>query len=132
MRSRSGARSFVSTILSIALLTAIAGFAVLVGLQVRGDHPARFEVTPVQGVECPVGEGTPACFSFGVTNLGSQPSLVECIATAPTGLATFLNDMPIYTSSSPFEAGVTEQLIVKVDQGDEGAVGEPTLVCMAL
>ncbi len=132
MRSRSGARSTVSTVLSIALLIAIAGFAVLVGLQVRGDHPARFDVTAAQGVECPLGEGTPACFSFGVTNLGTQSSLVECIATAPTGLATFLNDMPIYTSSAPFEAGITEQLIVKVDQGDEGAVTEPTLVCRAL
>ena len=67
-----------------------------------------------------------------MTNLGSQPSLVECIATAPTGLASFLNDMPVYTSSAPFEAGVTEQLIVKVDQGDQGAVSEPALVCRAL
>jgi hypothetical protein len=57
---------------------------------------------------------------------------VECIATAPTGLASFLNDMPVYTSSAPFEAGVTEQLIVKVDQGDQGAVSEPALVCRAL
>ena len=132
MRSRAGGRSIVSTVLSIALLIAIAGFAVLVGLQVRGDHPARFEVTPAQGVECPVGEGTPACFSFGVTNVGSQSALVECIATVSTGLATFLNDMPIYTSTAPFEAGVTEQLIVKVDQGDTGSVTEPTMTCRAL
>jgi hypothetical protein len=40
--------------------------------------------------------------------------------------------MPVYTSSAPFEAGVTEQLIVKVDQGDQGAVSEPALVCRAL
>ena len=132
MRSRSGSRSTGSTVLSVALLIAIAGFAVLVGLQVRGDHPAKFDVAEAQGIECPVGEGSPACFSFGVTNLGSQPSLVECIATAPTGQATFLNDMPIYTSSAPFEAGVTEQLIVKVDQGEEGAVAEPTVICRAL
>jgi hypothetical protein len=132
MRSRSRARSNVSTVLSIALLISIAGFAVLVGLQVRGDHPAHFDVTPAQGVECPVGEGTPACFTFGVTNLGSQPSHVECIATAPTGLASFLNDAPTYASSAPFEAGVTEQLIVKVDQGDQGSVSQPTLVCRAL
>ena len=115
MRSRSGARSTVTTVLSIALLISIAGFAVLVGLQVRGERPARFDVTQAQGVECPVGEGSPACFSFGVTNLGS-----------------FLNDMPVYTSSAPFEAGVTEQLIVKVDQGDQGAVSEPALACRAL
>jgi hypothetical protein len=131
MRSGSGTRNIVSTVLSIALLLAIAAFAVLIGLQVRGDHPARFDVAAPQGVECPVGEGTPACFTFGVTNLGSQPSHVECIATAATGLAAFLNDAPIYTSSAPFEPGITEQLIVKVDQGDAGAVTQPTMNCRA-
>ena len=64
MRSQPG-RSTVTTVLSIALLISIAGFAVLVGLQVRGERPARFDVTQAQGVECPVGEGSPACFSFG-------------------------------------------------------------------
>ena len=132
MRSGSGARSVVSTVLSIALLLSIAVFAVLVGLQVRGDHPARFDVTAPEGVECPVGEGTPACFSFGVTNLGTQPSHVQCIATVARGQAAFLNDMPIYTSSAPFEPGITEQLIVKVDQGEGGSVVEPTMTCLAL
>ena len=132
MRSRPGTRNILSTVLSVALLIAIAAFAILVGLQVRGDNPARFDVRQAQGVECPVGEGTPACFSFAVTNLGNRPSLVECIATAATGSATFLNDTPVYTSSAPFEAGVTEQLIVKVDQGDQDAVTEPALVCTAV
>ena len=132
MRSRSGARSTVSTVLSIALLLAIAAFAILIGLQVRGDHTARFDVATPAGVECPVGEGTPACFSFGVTNLGDQPSLVQCIATVSPGQASFLNDMPIYTSSAPFEPGITEQLIVKVDQGDAASITEPTMNCRAL
>ena len=132
MRSRSGARNLVTTVLSIALLVSIAAFAVLVGLQVRGDHPARFDVAVPEGVECPVGEGTPACFSFGVTNLGTQPAHVQCIATAAPGVAAFLNDMPIYTSSAPFEPGITEQLIVKVDQGDSGTVVEPAMTCRAL
>jgi len=132
MRSRPGARNLASTVLSIALLLSIAAFAVLVGLQVRGDHPARFDVTAPDGVECPVGEGTPACFSFGVTNLGTQPSHVRCIATASPGQAAFLNDMPVYTSSAPFEPGITEQLIVKVDQGDGGTVVEPAMTCQAL
>ena len=132
MRSRSGARNTVSTVLSIALLLAIAAFAILIGLQVRGDHTARFDVAAPAGVECPVGEGTPACFSFGVTNLGDQPSLVQCIATVSPGQASFLNDMPIYTSSAPFEPGITEQLIVKVDQGDAASITEPTMTCRAL
>jgi hypothetical protein len=131
MRSRPGSRNLVSTVLSIALLLAIAAFAVLIGLQVRGDHPARFDVAAPQGVECPVGEGTPACFTFGVTNLGSKPSHVRCIATAASGLAAFLNDAPIYTSSTPFEPGITQQLIVKIDQGDAGAVTEPNITCLA-
>jgi hypothetical protein len=132
MRSRPGTRNAVTTVLSIALLLSIAAFAVLVGLLVRGDHPARFDVAEPEGVECPVGEGTPACFNFGVTNLGTQPSHVQCIATAAPGQAAFLNDMPIYTSSAPFEPGITEQLIVKVDQGDTGLVTEPTMICRAL
>jgi hypothetical protein len=101
-------------------------------LQVRGEHGARFDVAAPEGVECPVGEGTPACFSFGVTNLGTEPSLVECIATVSPGTASFLNDMPIYTSSAPFEPGITEQLIVKVDQGDAGSVAEPAMICREL
>ena len=132
MSSRSGARSIVSSVLSIALLAAIAAFAVLVALQLRTDHPPRFDVASPQGVECPVGEGTPACFSFGVMNVGNEPSLVECIVTAQTGVATFLNDMPIYDSSAPFEPGIAEQLIVKVDQGDEATVTEPTMICRAV
>ena len=132
MRSRSGTRNLVSTVLSIALLLSLAAFAVLIGLQARGDRPARFDVAGPEGVECPVGEGTPACFSFGVTNLGTQPSHVQCIATAAPGQAAFLNDMPIYTSSAPFEPGISEQLIVKVDQGDTGSVTEPAMTCRAL
>jgi hypothetical protein len=132
MRSRPGQRNLVSTVLSIALLVSIAVFAVLVGLQLRGNHPARFDVASPEGVECPVGEGTPACFSFRVTNLSRQPSHVQCIATASPGQAAFLNDMQIYTSSAPFEPGITEQLIVKVDQGDGGTVVEPTMICRAL
>jgi hypothetical protein len=40
--------------------------------------------------------------------------------------------MPVYTSSAPFEPGISEQLIVKVDQGDTGSVTEPTMTCRAL
>jgi hypothetical protein len=132
MSSRSGARSIVSSVLSIALLAAIAAFAVLVALQLRTDQPPRFDVAAPEGVECPVGEGTPACFAFGVTNVGNQPSLVQCIVTAETGLANFLNDMPIYNSAAPFEPGIAEQLIVKIDQGDERSVTEPTMICRAV
>jgi hypothetical protein len=121
----------VSSVLSIALLAAIAAFAVLIALQLRSDQPPRFDVTGPAGVECPVGEGTPACFSFAVMNVGDEPSLVQCIVTAQTGLANFLNDMPIYTSSAPFEPGIAQQLIVKVDQGDERSVTEPTMICRA-
>ena len=121
----------MSSVLSIALLAAIAAFAVLIALQLRSDQPPRFDVTGPEGVECPVGEGTPACFSFAVMNVGDEPSLVRCIVTADTGLANFLNDMPIYTSAVPFQPGIAEQLIVKVDQGDERSVREPTMNCRA-
>jgi hypothetical protein len=131
MTSRSGARSIISSVLSIALLVAIAAFAVLVALQLRTERPPRFDVASPEGVECPVGEGTPACFSFAVMNVGDQPSLVQCIVTVESGEATFLNDMPIYTSSAPFEPGIAEQLTVKVDQGDASTVTEPTMICQA-
>jgi hypothetical protein len=131
MSSPSGARNIVSSVLSIALLAAIAAFAVLVALQLRTDRPPRFDVAAPEGVECPVGEGTPACFSFAVMNVGDQPSFVQCIVTTQTGVATFLNDTPIYTSSAPFEPGIAEQLIAKIDQGDEASVTEPTMTCRA-
>ena len=132
MRSRPGTRNLLSYLLSITLLVAIAVFAILVALQLRGDKPPRFDVGAPEGVECPVGEGTPACFSFTVTNLGNRPSLVECNVTAGAGRATFLNDTPVYASSAPFEPGISEQLTVKVDQGDTDTVTEPILICMAV
>jgi len=132
MRSRPRTRNLVSYVLSIVLLLAIAAFAILVALQLRSDTPPRFDVGAAEGTECPTGEGTPACFSFAVTNLGNRPSLVECNVTAGAGRATFLNDTAVYASSVPFEPGIAEQLTVKVDLGDDDTVIEPTLLCMAV
>ena len=132
MRSRPGTRNLLSYLLSIMLLVAITAFAILVALQVRGDKPPRFDVGAPEGVECPVGEGTPACFSFAVTNLGNRPSLVECDVTVVAGRATFLNDTSVYSSSAPFEPGITEQLTVKVDQGETDTVTKPMLTCLAV
>jgi hypothetical protein len=132
MRSRPGTRNLLSYLLSSVLLVAIAAFAILVALQLRGDKPPRFDVGAPQGVECPIGEGSPACFSFPVTNLGNQPSLVECNVTAGAGRATFLNDTPTYASSAPFEPGITEQLTVKVDQGATDTVTEPIMICTSV
>jgi hypothetical protein len=132
MRSGPGTRNLLSYLLSIVLLVAIAVFAILVALQLRSDKPPRFDVGAPEGVECPIGEGTPACFSFAVTNLGNRPSLVECNVTAGAGRATFLNDASVYTSSAPFEPGISELLTVKVDQGDTDTVTEPILLCMAI
>jgi hypothetical protein len=132
MRSRPRTRNLLSYVLSIVLLLAIAAFAILVALQLRSDTPPRFDVGAAEGTECPTGEGTPACFSFAVTNLGNRPSLVECNVTAGAGRATFLNDTAVYASSVPFEPGIAEQLTVKVDLGDDDTVFEPTLLCMAV
>src|ERR687898_745272 len=102
MRTRPGTRNLLSYLLSIVLLIAIAAFAILIALQLRGDKPPRFDVGAAEGIECPIGEGTPACFRFTVTNLGNRPSLVECRVTAGSGRATFLDDTPVYASSAPF------------------------------
>lgn len=132
MRARPGTRNLLSYLLSIVLLMAIGAFAILVALQVRSEKLPRFDVGAPEGVECPVGEGTPACFSFTITNLGSQPSLVECNVTADVGRATFLNDTSVYSSTAPFEPGISSQLTVKVDLGDDDTVTQPTLVCRAV
>ena len=132
MRARPGTRNLLSYTLSIVLLVAIGVFAILVALQLRSDKPPRFDVAAAEGVDCPVGEGTPACFSFTITNLGSQPSLVECNVTTGVGRATFLNDTSVYASTAPFEPGIANQVTVKVDQGDQDTVTQPTLVCRAV
>jgi hypothetical protein len=132
MRSRPGTRNLLSYLLSVVLLLAITAFAVLVALQLRTDKPPRFDVGAAEGMECPIGGGTPACFTFAVTNLGNRPSLVECNVTASAGRATFLNDQPVYTSSAPFEPGLAEQLMVQVDVGDNDTVTEPILICTAV
>jgi hypothetical protein len=130
MRSRPGTRNLLSYLLSIVLLMAIGAFAILVALQLRGDKPPRFDVSSPEGVECQSGAGTPACFNFTVTNLGTQPSLVECNVTAGAGRATFLNDRSVYTSSAAFEPLIPLELTVKVDQGDQDTVTEPTMTCV--
>ena len=132
MRSRPRTRNLLSYLLSVVLLLAITAFAILIALQLRSDKPPRFDVGAAEGMECPTGQGTPACFSFTVTNLGNRPSLVECTVSASAGRATFLNDTPIYASSAPFEPGIAEQLMVKVDVGDDDTVTEPTLLCTAV
>jgi hypothetical protein len=132
MRARPGTRNLLSYTLSILLLVAIAGFAILVGLQLRTEKPPRFGVGAPEGVECPVGEGAPACFTFTVTNLGTRPSHVECYVAGNSGSATFLTDSTIYTSSAPFEPGITAQLTVKVYPSDQNTVTEPRLGCIAV
>jgi hypothetical protein len=132
MRARPRTRNLLSFTLSIVLLVAIGVFAILVALQLRSDKPPRFDVAAPEGVDCPVGEGTPACFSFTITNLGSQPSLVECNVTTGVGRATFLNDTSVYASTAPFEPGIANQVTVKVDQGDQDTVTQPTLACRAV
>jgi hypothetical protein len=132
MRARPGTRNLLSYTLSIVLLVAIGAFAILVGLQLRSEKPPRFDVGAPEGVDCPIGEGSPACFSFTITNLGSEPSLVECNVTADIGRATFLNDTSVYASTAPFEPGIANQVTVKVDQGDQDTVTRPTLTCSAV
>ena len=132
MRARPGTRNLLSYLLSIVLLIAIGAFAILVGLQLRSEKPPRFDVGAPEGVDCPVGEGTPACFSFTITNLGTRPSDVECYVSADSGSATFLNDSAVYASSAPFEAGMTGQVTVKVFPGDQDTVTEPALGCTAV
>jgi hypothetical protein len=133
MASRRGAQNVVVYVLTIALIVAVAGGGVLVALQLRGDTPVRFDVSPAQGGECPSGVGTPACFRFTVTNVGNRPSLVRCEVSAEAGRrATFLTDSPIYVSAAPFEAGIAEELWVKVDAGQDDIVTAPALVCAAV
>ncbi len=131
--SRAGSSNVVGSILSGVLLAAIAAAAVLIALQLRGDAPIRFDVSPAQGGECPAGVGSPACFRFTVTNVGNRPSSVRCDVAAGGGhRATFLTDSPIYVSGAPFEPGIPEQLWVKVDAGDDDVVTEPSLMCRAV
>jgi hypothetical protein len=133
MRSRRGTQNVVVYVLSLVLIVAVAGGGVLVALQLRGDAPIHFDVSPAQGGECPSGVGTPACFRFAVTNVGNRASLVRCDVSAEAGhLATFLTDSPIYVSAAPFEPGIPEELWVKVDAGDDDVVTAPALVCAAV
>jgi hypothetical protein len=132
MRARAGTRNLVSYLLSIVLLIAIGAFAILVALQLRSDKPPRLDVGAPEGVDCPVGEGTPACFSFAVTNLGTRPSHVECYVSADSGSATFLDDSAVFASSTPFEPGISNLLTVKVYPGDQDTVIVPAMGCIAV
>jgi hypothetical protein len=126
-------RNLTGYVLSFLLLIAIAAAVVLMALQLRGDAPVRFEVSEAQGIECPPGEGVPACFTFDVTNTGDRPARAECTVSASGGQhATFLNDAVTFTSIQPLEPGVAQELPVKVDAGDEGAATEPTVTCRSV
>jgi hypothetical protein len=126
----SGQRNVGSTILSLLLLASIAVGAVLVGLQLRPDTPVRFARSDPQGRQCPVGVGSPACFTFIVTNLGNHPASVLCSVTAPDGAhPAFLNGATVYESLRPLEPGVGLELTVKVDPSENDTAPAPSLTC---
>jgi hypothetical protein len=133
MRSRRGIQPAGIYVLTLLLILGLAGGAVLVALQLRGDAPVHFDIGPPLGGECPSGVGTPACFRFTVTNVGNRASSVRCEVTAEEGRrATFLTNSPIYVSAAPFEPGIAEELWVKVDAGPNDVVTSPTLSCAAV
>ena len=55
MRARPRTRNLLSYVLSVVLLLALAAFAILVALQLRGDTPPRFDVGEAEGIDSPVG-----------------------------------------------------------------------------
>lgn len=123
-------RPLGSTVLSLLLLASIGVGAVLVGLQLRPDAPVRFAWGEPEGTECPAGVGSPACFTFVVTNLGTRPASVSCAVGADGGArAAFLDGEPTYRSLRPLEPGVGLELTVKVDPGDGGTAPAPSLAC---
>ena len=133
MASPGGSRFTVTAILSGVLLAAIAAGAILLAIQLRPDAPIRFAWGEPEGVDCPEGVGTPACFRFVVTNLGNRPSDVRCRASAAEGArATFLNGSPTYESVFPVEPGGGLELTVKVDPGVTGTAPEPSFSCRAV
>jgi hypothetical protein len=133
MSSRPGARTRVSTVLSVLLLVAIAAAAILVALQLRPDAPIRFGSGDPEGTDCPEGVGAPACFRVIVTNLGNRPSQVRCQVFASAGAeASFLNDSAIYASAVPVEPGGVLELIAKVSAGSGGTATSPTFSCAAV
>ncbi len=126
----SGRRNVGGVILSSLLLASIAFGAVLIGLQLRPDAPVRFTWGDAQGRECPQGVGSPACFSFVVTNLGNRPATVRCTVAAPGGArAAFLNRETAYQSLRPLEPGVGLELTVKVDPSPQDTAPTPSLDC---
>jgi hypothetical protein len=133
MTSPPGTRTTATTVLSVILLAAIAAAAILLAIQLRPNAPIRFAWGEAEGVDCPQGVGTPACFQFIVTNLGNRPSGVRCHASASDGArATFLNEDPTYESVVPIEPGGGLDLIVKVDPGVAGTAPTPSISCTAI
>jgi hypothetical protein len=133
MTSRPGTRNTGTTVLSLLLIVAMAAAAILLAIQLRPDAPIRFAWGDPEGVDCPQGVGTPACFRFIVTNLGNRPSGVQCHASVSEGArATFLNGAPTYESLVPIEPGGGLELTVKVDPGVEGTAPAPSFSCTAV
>ena len=123
-------RNVGSTILSLLLLASIGVAAVLIALQLRPDAPVKFTWGDPEGTECPSGVGSPACFTFVVTNVGNRPATVSCAVAAPDGArAAFLNRQTTYRSLQAVEPGVGLELTVKVDPGDQDTAPAPTLSC---
>jgi hypothetical protein len=126
----SGPRNVGSTVLSLILVASIGVGAVLLGLQLRPDAPIQFAWGEAQGRECPQGVGSPACFTFIVTNVGNRPATVRCAVSAPDGAhAAFLNGANVYESLRPLEPGVGLELTVKVDPSEEDTAPAPVLAC---
>jgi hypothetical protein len=116
--------------LLIVLAIAVAVGVVLLARLITGPPGATFLVGSPQGVQCPAGEGTPACFEFEVTNVGRSSSHVRCeVTAAPDTTAVFLNQSPVYVSTGPVLADSSISLFTKVDIEGSGIVGAPALRC---
>ena len=132
---RSGERNWI-IVYYVAFAFLIVSLAVAIGLFTRAVRQTSVRaviiVDDAQPVDCPTGEGAPACFRFDVRNLGPEAAQVECgVQPADQPFAEFLTGGDAFRYSAELQPGLSFSLEVKVQPGLDGIVRAPVVTCAA-
>jgi hypothetical protein len=129
--SRAQARPSLGYYAAIVCLVVAVGAGVGLFYLLAAREPvarASYAVGEAIAAPCPPGSGAPACYTFDVTNIGSELGSAECTTFSAEGTAAlFTNDKP--TSLVTLLPDETRQIYVKVVATGGDVIRAPSLIC---
>ncbi len=115
----------------VLLVGVLAIAAVLLVQVVRPASGPRIDVSPAMATPCDPGDGAPGCYTFTVTNAGSDLAAVECLVIPAEGTtARFATEQS--TTVLTLQSHEERMLRTTVDPFVGDAVAAPSLNCTTL